>query len=898
MAEPTANLRVRLSADVDDIKQGMAVLRRELRQTQSEAARPLPKNNGITELGVTAGQTRQALNQLPAQFTDIFTSLQGGMPWFTVLVQQGGQIKDSFGGVEPALKGVSSAVLGMVTPVTAAAAAVGVLVYAWYDAEKQQEAYVRALVLSRNEGEATTLTLIDLAKRTTEAMQVTAGAGAEVAQAIGANGQVAAQNMQAVANAAIAMKELTGQAVDDTVATYGKLADAPVKNAQKLNEQVNFMTSALYEQIKALQDQGRNQDAATVITRAASEETVMALAKVRASQNPVIRGFKDLFAEATKAWGAMQAKAGFGAPAAQMQEMLASNQSDLARLNQLRAMPGASRSYITQLENEIKERSRKITAIAADITKEQQDARIKAAQAAVVDSSAQMDAIIDAEASREEKKRREVAQISGQAEIAIRKARAAGLLEEVEKLEDRKARALAAIEKKYEEKKPKGGSTANASRAAGLQGYRDDLLQEQATITAGTQLLRAQYSAREITAAEYYRRMRDLAQASTDAEARSLERQIAFLKQQSVAGKDGINVSRQLGDLEARLAKVRTEGASKLQVLATEETATARTRTNVIAAYANALDASNQALERQMRAVAGRVGVGEREYEIQQRINDAYGDQADKLRELQLQLNASQIDQEMFEAERAVLLAKTTDRLQIVREGYAHLAIAEGSWLNGARAAWADYQQQASNAAEQLGAVATNVFSGMEDAWTKFTTGGKISFSDLTRSVIADLSRIAFRQAAMGIFNSALGSTIGPVVREKISFDTGGYTGPGGIHEPAGIVHKGEVVWSQADVARAGGVGIVEAMRRGLMGYATGGAVGGGNPSVAGFGALNVIVKNAPAGTTATATRGPGGVDVEVLLGQLDDALGGRIASGTGTTYGAMRGRFGLEDTL
>ncbi|WP_147272148.1 hypothetical protein [Phyllobacterium salinisoli] len=56
-------------------------------------------------------------------------------------------------------------------------------------------------------------------------------------------------------------------------------------------------------------------------------------------------------------------------------------------------------------------------------------------------------------------------------------------------------------------------------------------------------------------------------------------------------------------------------------------------------------------------------------------------------------------------------------------------------------------------------------------------------------------------------------------------FDKGGYTGSGGKYEPAGIVHRGEVVWSQNDVARAGGVGVVEAMRRGIRGYAMGGAV-------------------------------------------------------------------------
>lgn len=57
-------------------------------------------------------------------------------------------------------------------------------------------------------------------------------------------------------------------------------------------------------------------------------------------------------------------------------------------------------------------------------------------------------------------------------------------------------------------------------------------------------------------------------------------------------------------------------------------------------------------------------------------------------------------------------------------------------------------------------------------------------------------------------------------------FAGGGYTGPGGRYEPAGVVHRGEVVWSQVDVARAGGVAVVEAMRRGMRGYDMGGIVG------------------------------------------------------------------------
>jgi len=922
MADPSANLRVRISADLADIRQGLGVLTRQLREVRTEAARPLPAKNNITDLGVSAGQTAQAMRQLPAQFTDIFTSLQGGMPFFTVLVQQGGQIKDSFGGVEPALKGVSSALLGLVTPYTVAAAAVGLVVVAWYSAEKQTEAYTKALVLSRNEAAATTLTLVNMAQKTSDALKVSAGAGAEAAQAVGSNGKIATQNLQAVANAAVAMKEITGQALEDTITLYAKLAEDPVKNAQKLNEQVNFMTLALYEQVKALQEQGRNQDAVTVITRAAADETVIALAKVRASQNPVIRGFKDLWTEATKAWNAMQVNAGFGPQADQMQKMLADNRRDVARLNALAASddPRAQNPMvISALEKDVKDRSAKIKALATDLIKERKDAEVKAAQAASTDFVAEMDAIIGAQASKEDKKREEVQRINGEAEVARRTAQASGLLDEVRAIEERRSAAVAAIERKYKEK-PKAGN-GSATRAAGLQGYKDDLIAEQAQITAGTQLLRAQFSAREITASEYYSRMREFAQESTEAQARSLQQQIDYLQKQTVGGKEAIGVNRQIGELEARLTKVRIEGAAALDVLKTEEEKTAKARENAVKAYAGALDASNAALARQLATQAQRVGMGDREYEIQQRINDAIADEADKLRELSLQRNADQIDQVTFEEEKALLHAKTLDRLQLIKDGYEELRQAEGNWLSGAAAAWANYQQEASNYAEQMGSAVGGVIGGFEDAWVKFTTTGKLSFSDLTRSVLADLARIAARQATMGVANafasmwgggvtaagnqavtsgtSSINNELFQKMRLGGGYSSGGYTGNGAVNEPAGVVHKGEVVWSQADVARAGGVGIVEAMRQGLRGYADGGPVGGGAPSGFSGGSINVRVLNAPEGTTASASRNEqGGFDIDVLLGQVDSFIGGRIAGGSGATYSGMKGRFGLKDSV
>ncbi|KAB0462416.1 phage tail length tape measure family protein [Agrobacterium radiobacter] len=81
----------------------------------------------------------------------------------------------------------------------------------------------------------------------------------------------------------------------------------------------------------------------------------------------------------------------------------------------------------------------------------------------------------------------------------------------------------------------------------------------------------------------------------------------------------------------------------------------------------------------------------------------------------------------------------------------------------------------------------------------------------------------------LGIFGGGGGKNYFPAAPTGSLYADGGYTGPGGKYQPAGTVHKGEVVWSQADVARSGGVGAVEALRKG---YANGGAVGVSVPTI------------------------------------------------------------------
>ncbi|SUU45899.1 Phage-related minor tail protein [Acinetobacter baumannii] len=70
-------------------------------------------------------------------------------------------------------------------------------------------------------------------------------------------------------------------------------------------------------------------------------------------------------------------------------------------------------------------------------------------------------------------------------------------------------------------------------------------------------------------------------------------------------------------------------------------------------------------------------------------------------------------------------------------------------------------------------------------------------------------------------------ANVGLIAAQTIAgFSDGGYTGNGLKHTPAGIVHKGEVVWSQEDIKRWGGVSVVENMRTSSpSGYANGGYV-------------------------------------------------------------------------
>lgn len=214
-------------------------------------------------------------------------------------------------------------------------------------------------------------------------------------------------------------------------------------------------------------------------------------------------------------------------------------------------------------------------------------------------------------------------------------------------------------------------------------------------------------------------------------------------------------------------------------------------------------------------------------------------------------------------------------------------------------------EQQAKLAEQQ--ALLDDVKLATEDMFASFIDGSK-SASEALEDFAKDLQRIATRLLAQKTVEWLFSGDGGVGIAKKTvkwlfggGWSNGGYTGPGDKYEPAGIVHKGEVIWSQDDVRRAGGVAVVEAMRRGLRGYAEGGVAAVPyvpiQPVRAATDApkVTVEVNNYTGGQVRTReerTRGPDGTELHRLI---VDVLADDVVSG-GKTAAAIKGRFGLRE--
>ncbi|MBW5801198.1 phage tail length tape measure family protein [Halomonas elongata] len=214
--------------------------------------------------GLSARQLRQAQQQLPMQFTDIFTSLASGQPAMQVFLQQGGQLKDIFGGVGPALRGMAGYIAGLINPLTLAAGSATALVVAFESGRDEAQQFNKTLTMTGQQSGATTDELMTLAAQMDSLADTTQNRAAAALNQVVKSGKFTAEQFETVTRTAILMENATGQAIDKTIEQFGKIADDPVDAITELNEQYNFLTVETYENIRALAESGREMEAQRV----------------------------------------------------------------------------------------------------------------------------------------------------------------------------------------------------------------------------------------------------------------------------------------------------------------------------------------------------------------------------------------------------------------------------------------------------------------------------------------------------------------------------------------------------------------------------------------------------------------------------------------------------------
>jgi lambda family phage tail tape measure protein len=713
-------------------------------------------DDGLTRTGNTAKQTAAALRGVPAQFTDIAVSLQGGQAPLTVLLQQGGQLKDMFGGIGPAAKALGGYVLGLVNPFTVAAAAVGVLTLAYYQGSNEADEYNKSLILTGGYAGVTAGNLASMAKQVSSTVGTTGAAASVLAQLAG-NGKIAAGSFDEITKAALTMQSATGKAVEETVAEFSSLAKEPVAASIKLNEQYHYLTASVYEQIVALEKQGE-QAAAVKLATDSFADAIQSRGDKITERLGTIEGAWNKVAKAAK-W-AWDAALDVGREST-YEEKLADLNEQAQNAARVGTGPrgGGGRS-LADIEADrsslmLAEQERRNRAEAGRLDQEQQERSISARQ--------RLNVLIDKGKSLTLQTADAYKKVDADAEDAARKGTAYT------------AEQIAAAKKVEFERI--NGKPSKSSGAVDLTGFNDAQNQLKAVSSYYQNIQKELDSAQKagLVSAESYSSQRiALVQQERVEVAAAYEAEISALEavraKSTTSGAQRIQIDQKIADARTGMVKAQQDADTQLEVLANAETGRIEKQKLAISSYTDALNQQNAALQRAGQRAAAGVGQGDRQASLtgslngiedranQQRL-DLARDKADKSRNMSA---------EEYQAKLNAINASEKDLAETTLSNYEQMSAAQSDWRNGATSAFSNYLESARDVAGQTKSLFTNAFTGMEDAIVNFAMTGKLSFADFAKSILADMARIAARQASssamsalFGLAASAAGSYFG-----------------------------------------------------------------------------------------------------------------------------------------
>ncbi|MCN6519937.1 phage tail tape measure protein [Escherichia coli] len=789
MSQPVGDLVIDLSLDAVRFDEQMSRVRRhfsgldtDARKTASAVEQGLSRQAlAAQKAGISVGQYKAAMRTLPAQFTDIATQLAGGQnPWL-ILLQQGGQVKDSFGGMIPMFRGLAGAITLPMVGVTSLVVATGALAYAWYQGDATLSEFNKTLVLSGNQAGLTADRMLTLS-RAGQAAGLTFNLARESLAALVNAGVRGGEQFDAINQSVARFASASGVEVDKVAEAFGKLTTDPTSGLMAMARQFRNVTAEQIAYVAQLQrsgdEAGALQAANDIATKGFDEQTR------RLKEN---MGTLETWADKTgKAFKSMwDAILDIGRPESSA-DMLASAQ---------KAFDEADKKW--QWYQSRSQRRGKTSSFRANLQgawDDRENARLGLAAATL-----QSDMEKAGELAARDRAERESSQLkyTGEAQKAYER-----LLTPLEKYTARQEELnkalkdgkilqadyntlMASAKKDYEstQKKPSGVKVS--------AGERQEDQAHAALLALETELrtLEKHSGANE----KISQQRRDLWKAENQyvvLKEAATKRQLSEQEKSLLAHeKETLEYKRQLAELGDKI-----EHQKRLNELAQQA-----------ARFEQQQSAKQAAISAKARGLTDRQAQRESE---EQRLREVYGDNP-------------------------AALAKATSALKNTWSAEEQL---RGSWMAGMKSGWGEWAESATDSFSQVKSVATQTFDGIAQNMAAMLTGSEQNWRSFTRSVLSMMTEILLKQAMVGIVGS-IGSAIGGAVgggasasggtaiqaaAAKFHFATGGFTGTGGKYEPAGIVHRGEFVFTKEATSRIGVGNLYRLMR----GYATGGYVG------------------------------------------------------------------------
>lgn len=810
---------------------------------------------------ISAGQYKNAMRLLPAQLNDIAVGLAGGMPLFTIFMQQGSQIADSFGGwgnlfeiIKQQLLGAGDAadessdslsananslsenaenakkLTGFLNPMTigigALVAVVGTLTYAWYKGSQEQQEFNKSLVLTGNIAGVTTGQLADMARSVADNTGNTTAAAAQALNRVVSGGKIATGSMQTVTEAVVAMNDATDESIDSMVADFEKIAQNPVAAIGELNDKYHFLTLATYNQIKALQDEGNQQEAARLATEAYAATMKQRADEITESLGTLQSAWKWLGDEAKGAWDAMLNIGREKSLESQLEEA----EKALENAQRSRGLGnGLWNTYGVNYQgsdNAIAQAQAQVDSLRGQITAQGvlNDAisTYNKRQQKGVDAMRRLDAQADRMASNESKRKKELAQLDRD----LADARAAG---RAISAEDEAARRKEINEKYKDPKTPKGKSYTEDAATRLLDQINQQTAAMQSQLDASDKLNSATQA--RIKFEQQIADLKSKTQLTADQKSilsRSDEILQAYKQQEALQ-----NSVKTLDDYRKMQEQVKTKDERTNDLLKTRlellEKAKAtgqlkpgeyeKTRADIYQNTDMQLPSTVRNVVGNLTPTGGRLsGTFEG---MQGQINEY--DQAQQ--ELQRWLAA----QEEAYAKAGEITAEGEARMTSIRQRAADanqvIEAQKNTIISAATQSLFDSTADIMRTGFGEQSAIYKVAFAASKAFAIADSMVKIQQAIASGAVSAPYPANIIAMASIAAQTASIVSNIQAV--SGVGFASGGYTGPGSKYQPAGIVHKGEYVFDQASTNRIG-VSQLEALRNGQPLDATLGRTGFG----------------------------------------------------------------------